>query len=779
MRKREFGSILSGAAALLLGPVVLIVPAIAQEIQEDEEIVVTARFRPESAQDVGASISALNAAALEREGVSDFEDIARRTGLAIIDRGPSQNDVALRGVSNGVAPRLSDLGGAGPLVSQFLDDIPVAAATASQRDFNYFDFERVEILRGPQPTLFGEGSVGGTIRYFSRDPDLAEAGVSNTNLRTSVSFTEDGGTNYAASGATSFVLIPNQLGVRAVINYRDDDGFIDNPTLGVEDANNYKAISGRIVVLYEPTTDLSVRLFAFSGRDEFGGSNEVDAPPAPMDRLTRSTPVPGDNEDDFDLYGARVEYDFGPIIVSSITGHYERQRHDQFFDAQAAAGFGLFTTALTAVGRSQTEDTSFTQEFRFVSDFDGPLNFTGGLYYQDAEFLSTLTTTAAEFAPFTTPVGGTTLIEQASQTESTQISGFVELTYAATDRLRLIGGARYVDEEITSTSIASLAAFGGGPTGLQPPFVITDVNALAGVFGLPFTETFGLSTWLPRVAVEYDLSDDLMLYAIASTGVRNGNLNPFTSALRGAGTPPNPLLFAAARSFDEDEVLSFELGAKTQWLDGDWTFNAAIFQTTYDNPQILTSNPFVLTVNGPDIEIVGVEVQSNWRATDEISFYANGTWQDAEFTAAAVLGNPLVLAGLGFTEDLSKGNQPVNTPEWQFALGAGMHRPLGGSSLSLIGNVSYQFIGSRYSMAQNFPSSGMGSQEFVNLRLGLESESWTLVGFIANATNEIEYQAIQGNAGTPILNAGRLDFRPTSVAINRPRTMGVELSLRF
>lgn len=777
MKSREFGSILSGAAALLLGPV-LVAPAAAQDVQEEEEIVVTARFRAESAQDVGASVTALSGDALDREGVTDFEDLARRTGLTTIDRGPSQNDVALRGVANGVAPRLSDLGGAGPLVSQFLDDLPVAAATASQRDFNYFDFDRVEILRGPQPTLFGEGSVGGTIRYFSRDPDLGAEGFSDSILRTSVSFTEDGGTNYSVSVATSAVLIPDRLGVRAVLNYRNDDGFIDNPTLGVEDANDYQAVSGRLVVLYEPTPDLTVRFVAFSGRDEFGGTNEVDAPPAPMDRFTLSTPVNGNNEDNFDLYSVRIEYDFGAITATSITGLYERDRHDQFFDAQSAAGFGLFTTALTAVGQSQTEDSSFTQEFRFVSDFDGPLNFTAGLYYQDAEFTSMLTTTAAEFAPYTTPVGGTTLIEQAGVTESTQISGFAELTYAASERLRLIAGARYVDEEITSTSLASLAAFGGGPTGLSPPFVITDVNALAGLFGLPLTETFELNTWLPRVAIEYDLSDDAMLYAIVSTGVRNGNMNPFTSALRGAGTPPNPALFAAARSFDEDEVLSYELGVKTQWLDGDLALNAAIFQTSYDNPQILTSNPFVLTLNGPDIEIVGIEAQSTWRANDEWSFYANGTWQDAEFTDGAVLGNPLVLAGLGFTEDLREGNRPVNTPEWQFALGADFRQPIGGG-FDLIGNASYQFIGSRYSMAQNYPSSELGSQEFVNLRLGIENFNWTLVGFVANATNEIEYQAIQGNAGTPILNAGQLDFRPTSVAINRPRTIGVEFSLRF
>lgn len=744
-----------------------------------DEIIVTARFRAETAQNIGASITAIDGNTLLNEGIEDFADIATRTpGLSIIDRGPSQNDVAIRGISNGVSPRLADLGSSGPLVSQFLDDLPVAAATASQRDFNYFDFDRIEILRGPQPTLFGEGSVGGTIRYFSRDPKLSGDPISDMLFQSRVSFTDEGGTNVAASGATSFILVPDMLGLRVVGNYRRDDGFIDNPLLGLANFNDYRAYSGRAVLLFKPDDALTVRLMAFAGNDGFSGANEVDAPSAPKDRLQFSTPVPGDNRDRFAMYSGRIEYDFGPLTVSSITGRYVRERRDRFFDAQSAAAFGRFTAPLTAVGASNSRDTSFTQELRFVSDFAGPLNLIGGLYYQKASYRSDLSTTAAEFAPFTQPLGGTTLIGQAGTVRSRQYSGFVEATFAASDRLRLIGGIRYVDERITSRSTESIAAFGGGPLGLAPPFVIADVNAIAQALGFPLQERFRLKKFLPRASVEFDITPEAILYGVVATGVRNGNLNPFTSAFRGAGSPPDPALFHAARSFRDDGVLSFELGTKTRWFDGDLTLNLAAFHTRFRDPQILTSNPLVLTVNGPDIEITGVEFQSNLRIAQGISFYASGTYQDAAFQDGALLANPVALAALGFTQDLVAGSRPVNTPKWAFSTGFDLRLPLGGEA-ALIGHASYQYVGSRYSVSQNYPSSRMGTLGLVNLRLGIDLGGLTIAGFVDNLTNDIEYQAIQGNLGTPILVGGALDFRPTSVAVNRPRTGGIEMTIRF
>lgn len=788
MMSRRTRAALYAGAAILVWPVNEAIaqtqepkPSPAEAAQDSDVVIVTARFREETVQDIGAAISAIGADTLASEGIADFEDLARRAGVGVIDRGPNQNDVSIRGVANGTGLRLADLGSSRPLVSQFLDDVPVAAATASQRDFSYFDFDRVEILRGPQPTLFGEGSVGGTIRYFSRDPDLGAEGFSDSVVTGQVSWTEEGGQNLSGSAATSFTVIPQQLAVRGVFNWREDDGFIDNPTLGQDDVNDYKTHSGRIVVLYQPTDRLSLRFSAFAGRDRFTGTNQVDAPPAAKDALQFRSPINGANRDDFDLYSLRAAYDLGNMTLTSVSGYFKRDRTDQSFDAQSAAGFGLFTTPLTAIANGSTQDRSFTQEIRLVSDFSGPLNFTSGLFYQNAIYDASLLTTAPEFAPFTLPTGGTTLIDQGSKVDTRQLSGFAELTWAVTDRLRLIGGARYVQEDITSISTSSRAAFGGGVTGLQPPFVITDVNALAGIFGLPLSETFSLSKTLPRIAVEYDASDEMLLYAIVSTGVRNGNLNPFTSALRGAGTPPISATFTRLRSFDEDQVLSYEAGVKSRWLDGDVIANVAVFHTKYQDPQILTSNPFVLTLNGPDETITGVEFDTSWRVGGGVQLYANGAWQDASFDDGALLVNPAVLASIGYTrgQDLLPGSQPVNTPELSYAIGGNFETPVGDQGLNLIGDLAYQYIDPRYSTSQNFPSSKLGAQNFVNVRLGVRGEAWEIVGFVQNATNEIEYQSIQGNAGTPFLVAnGQLDFRPNAVAVNRPRTIGVQFTLR-
>lgn len=746
---------------------------------EIEEVVVTARFREENLQDVGASIQAIDAATLAREGVEDFEDIARRApGISFIDRGPNQNDVSIRGIANGTSARLADLGSSGPLVSQFLDDIPVAAATASQRDFNYFDFTRVEILRGPQPTLFGEGSVGGTIRYFTNEPDLAGDTFNDTVMKTTLSGTEDGGTNYTVSAATSAVVVPEKFGLRGVVNYRQDDGFIDNPRLGMDDVNDYEARSARVVALYRPTDALNIRLMAFAGEDDLGETNAVDPGSAP-DQLRFSSPVDGYGTDDFELYTGKAQLNLGVLTLSSITGWYERERADRFYDAQTSASYGTYTvTPLTGIGVSGATDESFTQEFRLVSALAGPVNLTAGLYYQDAKFATHLVTEAAELPPNTVSGTQTLLIDQGNTVDSEQYSGFVELTYEMTDDLRLIGGVRYVREDITNVSTSSRVAQGTGGSAITPPFILSDVNARASsLFGLPLQETFELRKWLPRVALEIDLTADHLLYALASTGVRNGNLNPFTSAFQGSGG--NLARFEALRSFDEDEVLSYEIGVKSRWLQGNLVVNAAAFHTTYRDPQILTSNPLVLTVNGPDQRIVGLELETHWQATDALGAYFNATYQDAEFRGNAVLGNSTLLSSLGVPFDLRAGNHPVGVPAWAAAMGLNLRHPVG-NGLEAVGVLAYQYIDDRYATNQNFPASKLAAQSFLNVRLGFAAERWSLQAFVDNALNTLEFQSLAGNNAAVFRNAsGELDFRPTAAAINRPRTYGVELTLRY
>lgn len=745
-----------------------------------EEIVVTARFRNETVQDIGGAVSALDNSLIERAGVTDFEDIAARIpGLNLNDRGPNQNDVGIRGVANGAMQGLADTGLSGPLVSQFIDDLPIAQSTASQRDFNLFDFDRVEVLRGPQPTFFGEGSVGGTIRYATRDPNLSADGFSDSIVKTGVSFTEDGGTNFSVSAATSLAIVPDKFAIRAVLNYRDDDGFIDNSALDQNNINDYESVSGRIVALFEPNDALSVRLMTFIGRDDIGESNAVAAPIfAAADDLISDSLVDGDSEDDFELYTLKISYDFGAVTVSSITGLFNRDSSREFL-CPGCRAFGAFLPIPPITPRTllENDDRSFTQEIRVVSQTEGPLSFIGGLYYQDTRLNTSNDTDAPEFGDFVVmPVGSDILFEQRARIESEQFSAFVELTYELADNLRLIGGVRYVDEEIVNETTLSTLALGGGPFGLEPPFVLGNLTDFVTGAGLSNVGVFTLDKFLPRGALEYDLSNDVLLYGSVSTGARNGNLNPSSSAFFASGG--DPAVFSAVRAFSDDEVLSYEIGAKTRWADGAVTLNVAAFFTEFEDPQVQVSNPFVMVANGPDLDIFGIELESLWRVNENWTVFFSGAYQDTEFQDSQLL-SPATLA-TGFEFDLSEGNENSNTPEWSYSVGADAAFPIAEQGLLFTGHVSYNFVGSRFSTVTNFPSSRMSSLGILNLRLGLEADKWSVVAFADNLANEIEFTSIDGNLGLPLVDAnGDLDFFADTFAVNRPRTIGIEANFRF
>ncbi len=759
----------------------------AQAAENDsiEEIIVTARFREETVQDIGASISALGDE-LEREGILDFEDVARRTaGLNLFDRGPNQNEVSIRGISNNTALFFADNGQAGPLVSQFLDDIPIAASLGSQRDLNFFDYERVEILRGPQPTLFGEGSVGGTIRYFTRDPDLSGDSGSDTVVKAGVSSTTSGGTNYSISGATTVVLSPDVFGVRLVVNQRDDDGYIDNPVLDDSDFNTYESTSGRLIALLTPNDRFSARFSAQFSRDEAGATNLVNAPAPTTDAsdLQLAAVVGGAHDDDFDLYSLKLEYDFGSFALSSITGLYEREREVSQFNAPSLAVFCPFIigagSTCTPTGFSNSEDESFTQEVRFVSNLDGPFNFIAGAYFQDTELTTFIGADAPEFENpvFTNPATSSIFLSETDY-ESEQFSAFVEATLELSDRFRLIAGVRHVDETIEATAITgtNLNPFTALAIGLPPlPMPTSDGIALTRFFGFDVQEEFELKEWLPKVAVELDASEDALLYASFSEGVRNGNLNAPNSAAIAAGF--DPAGFARLRTHDQDSAKSLEFGIKARWNDGKLITNVAVYQTKYKDPQVQTSVPLVLAVNGPDIEIEGFEFEGVLRANSYVEIYANIGYQDAAFD-----GNILLIpaaAALGFPFDVVSGNEPANAPEWSISAGIDVSAPISDPGLTFVGHLGYQFVDSSFSTPQNFPSTKLDDQSFVNLRLGLEAEKWSLIAYAKNLTNEIQYQHIEYTAA-PYINAqGELDNAVVGASVNRPRTVGLEFTLRL
>jgi iron complex outermembrane recepter protein len=742
-----------------------------------DDIVVTARFREETVQSIGSSIGVLSGVDLERRNISDFEDVARAVpGVQVLKTQPNSNDISIRGVAN--ANFFSGTGFTiSPVVRTFIDDVAVSTAGIGQRDFNSFDMNRIEVLRGPQPTLFGEGAVGGAVRYFTNDPDLGGARVTGV-ASARVESVQDGSTGYRLEGASSFIVVPDKLGIRVMGFYRDDGGFIDNPTIGKKDINTFESYGGRAVLLARPAEGFELRLSAFISRDDIGEQTQIDPRSDPRDLTFSVAPVLGSSSDDVDLYAGRLTFDLGPVTFSSITGYYKRNSDQTAFNAANTFGLQPFYPGFdtTAFGVSRLREETISQELRLVSDLSGPLNFVGGFFFKstdvDRQSIISIPGIASAIFPPTTDVSSSQTLNKIEQ-----FSGFLELTGELTDRLRLIGGVRYVHEDVRTT----LVSFTAPPLPPVPPApvplpLLDFVNVLS-LFGIDNSFDFRLRRWLPRAGVEFDAADDVLLYANAGLGVRNGNLNSplssFTAA--GGGTPG----FSQDAFFDflvveEDEVFSADIGAKTRWLDNRLTVNVGAFYSEYRNTQITAFLPTAATLNGPDQRILGLELESTFVVNSSLSTYFNMTALDTEFTSdfASVINGPV---------DVVKGSKAANQPDLAFSFGYALNHPIGSGDWKLISNGGFSYLGPRYSQAQNFPATRLQSLELLDLSVGVENPTWRLTAFVTNLLDDRE--VVQAGAGSiaPQVDANGdiVDLNRVSAAVNRPRTFGLGLNVRF
>lgn len=793
-------SFLAGISATVFGAGAAFAQEAGVQNHDPDQIVVTARFREESIQNIGGSISALSADDLNRSGIVDFEDLSRRVaGVETLDRGPNSNEINIRGVTNSQQVSGNVLQ---PLVSILVDDISVASSSAAQRDFNLFDFDRVEILRGPQPTYFGEGAMGGVVRYFSADPDLDSGNTVEGIWGSGISATDSGGINYRIENATSFVIIPDKLGIRVVGYYRNDDGFIDNIGLDKKNMNSFASYGGRAVILYEPTDNLKIRLAAHIGRDDIGELNFIEPTALGKSIGTKDLIAPslslidGLNEDDFELYSGKITYDAGPVTIESVTGLYKRRRQAETFSSAYTYGFAGFFNAfppfntasnllssdLTAIANTRGREENFSQEFRFISDFDSPLNLVAGAFYQDTKSTMTALVDGPGYANITDT--GTTEIERSTtQNDTVQFSGFVELNLEVNERLRLFAGVRYVNEKVTSELVESyvigiFSPIFTDPADIYAPVyfpVPNDVDALNAPGGPGTTFEFKLSTFLPRFGFEFDVAEDKMLYGTIARGIRNGGLNSPFSAL-GFGPVGSPG-FNNAITYDPDDIITGEIGLKTQWMNGNLTFNIAGFYSDFQDPQIGISNPGALTANGPPLKIYGLEIESSYRANDNVSLFFSGNFTQAEYTRGmsvfAVAGAPADY------QDLAKGNRPPNVPKLSFSTGADLTYPLGTKGMDLTGQIAFQYIGERETFPQNFPAGRLGSLSMLDLRLGVETERWSLTAYVNNLLNDLELQATTIPTSSATLVNGVLDAPLSSAFVNRPRTVGLNLTVRY
>lgn len=525
-----------------------------------EEVVVTAQKKAERLQDVPISIGVLSGQDLDRSSSRSVADVLNEMGgISLIEREPGYTQIAVRGVVPDQSLGTSAAG-------YYLDELPFAFITKSQLpDASAFDLARIEVLRGPQGTLYGANALSGVVRVLTNDADLDAFELKG---RARGSDTEQGSGNFGGDLAVNVPLIPGELAVRAVASYSDLSGFIDTPTH--ERFNDTRAGSYRLKFGYQPTERLNIVLGLMHSRLDNGG------PSYAFDDLT--TPFSDDQADQriYDAFNLIAQYRWSSVSLLSSTAYVD---YDSDTQTEIEAFPGFFLNFFNG-----NDLRSFSQELRFSSALAGAWQWSAGAIYKSTT--EKLTQRAPAFFAFP-------LIEDQ---HSDSYAVFGEVTRAFDDgRFELTAGLRYYDEHAVSTEISS---FSGAPTTPRRP-----VN---------FDKVTG------RLVLNYKPQPSRTFYGSIATGFRAG-LNQNAAV---AGSDPS---FGA---IDPDTLVNYEIGAKGAFLDGRLTLDTALYYTDWRDIQqsLITAFGFVAGFNAGSARGLGVDGAITFQPTRALTLQTSVGW---------------------------------------------------------------------------------------------------------------------------------------------------------
>ena len=753
-----------------------------------EKIMVTANRHSQDLQEVSSSITALGADAVERAGIIDITGLQQVVpGLKV---GSSGGEVrpAMRGA------RTNEVGVAGTgiaeqIVGIFQDGIYVPTTTAGMGAF--VDIERIEVLRGPQGTLYGRNTFAGSINVITNRPVMDD-------IEGSVKITTGAYNRSAYEGILNLPLSDN-LATRIVVASDRHDGYIENHFIPgpSDDLREKNAFYARSVTRYEPSESFNATFRldyskkdanseAIWGYQQIAGYSLTETAPGVYHPVATVTPghiyQPGDAERQdkgpYDVYRNAMSMDKQEAMSATAvfewytdfadvkwTSNYSTLTGKQFYDNDYSDG------GLDFVGGFGREDDQKTisSEVQFSSNDDSPLQWIAGLYYfnqkADWAWIWREDTTGNGVADsLVVPSWGNPDYDPHT---SKSIAAFGQLRYEVNDDLRLVGGLRYNKDNKTFTGDS-----------------IPDWSD---------------SAVLWKAAVEFDSTDDVMFYASAATGVRTGGANDGRVVSRGA----DPL-------YDNEDVISYEVGMKSTLLDGDMRLNVSAFTNQYDDVKAQlfavacndstsgqtvaqcvdegTTTTFEYYENGGGVDTTGIELDVQWYPTDSLTLSSTLTWLDAEFSKDYAVGNSLLrpLLGLGNIEgrqDINDNNSkfsfagwsPAMSPEYTIGLAATYEIDLGDGAY-LIPHVQVNYSDDYYAFDINIPEAKVDAHAIVDARLTwIVSENVQVDFFMKNATDkEVLTRAVvhsQIRDGKP-LNSIQANW-------NDPRTWGASLKYTF
>ncbi|MFT5349269.1 MAG: iron complex outermembrane receptor protein [Planctomycetota bacterium] len=760
-----------------------------------EEVVVTATKRgDQSIQDIAGGINALSGDDLQDRGILDFEGFAGSIpGLQFQDLGPGDKEYIIRGI-NGNGPAV---------VGAYFDEYVITSndqqdGGGKSAPIKLVDLERIEVLNGPQGTLYGANSMAGNIKFIPRKPD-AEA--FDAYLDSDFSATKEGGFNYTFSGAVNIPLVENVLALRVVGVRTDNDGWIDQPRLqdgptsftgNAKDINDEQTNGGRIMLRWTPNDKFTLDLMYLNQDLETGGSPRFTAKgatawpalspevaaaatavgiglPVAIPGLQALTPsedfvntdiTVNPRNDEAKLWGATAAYQFDVGTATVSASNFKHDINFVFDSTPVLAFFGVPVPGSTV--QPQTYETTMV-EARFASSLDGPFNFVAGFFYQQDKnrFEVQVPTTdgrgnpAQPWDPSNANDffgGGTAFFGRLREDKTTQKAVFGEVTYSFMDRFELLVGVRAFETEQESVQ-QTLHNFGGS-AGAAAGITI-GTNAQGNAIGLIEIND---NTVKPKVSLAFDVSDDIMVYGLYSEGYRVGGVNnanqPFSP-----GVPP---------FFDSDKLENIEFGIKSRLLDGALQVNASIFLIDWSNIQVeprdpVSATPF--TTNGGAAEVNGFEWAVKWLANDNLQFDLTGTYLfDHELSSdqPALAASPLIIVGL-------KGDTIPNTPDLQLYASATYDTELMGKPFSFIADMTYRDSTDTEFRANDLFNIHLDSYAVFNLFASMQvTEHFSVGAYVKNLSDEL---AVYDGINT---------FQdPASLIAARPRTVGATLKWAF
>jgi outer membrane receptor protein involved in Fe transport len=706
-----------------------------------EEIIVTATRRESALQDTALSVAVLAENDLEDAHLRDFEDYWRMIpSMAVTDSGPFGTRVTLRGLSGNASARSDEA-----LTAVYLDDTPLTPPEGfftSPPDIYLVDIDRVEVLRGPQGTLFGASSMGGAVRTISKLPELSRVTHAYSG---GMSSTHSGGLNYEIDATWNLPIIDERSAIRLAAYYRELDGYVDDIGLGQSNVNSRETAGFRLSARSRIGDNGSVTARVQYQNVDMGSFNEVDPNGKPeiglptTDNYQLALLVDESRKDTFLLYSLELELASALAEWTSITSYIENDA-DYIVDISDEMNtyFGGYLPASIAGFYDQQ---AFTQEFRVASSDDGPLDWLLGLFYLDQEvprfdiapapgfndipFCVTFDPPPPANAPAPTcsglPDGEEVLMFEPITATRKDYGVFGELGYRFHDHWEAAVGARWYQIEKTLFGTSS----GFFVDGFDVP---TDVAS----------DEDGVNA---KGSLKFHASDELMIYALASQGFRPGGAND--PSLQGICTDAPP-------QYDSDSLWNYELGAKTRWVDNRVSLNATLYHMDWSDAQIVVASPVC--------------------AQTYVDNVGQATSEGIELELAALLGNGWDIAiGAGFTDakldealpnaniDAPAGTELPNVPGMTASLAATRNFRV----FDLPGHVRVDahYTGSSYSDIDRAIRVKKPAYTLVDLALGIETDRWRTEIFVDNLLDE---QAM--------LFCCRLN---SEFVTNRPRTIGI------